>query len=120
MARKWHLFFRRLQSLLSKRYALWCCGLAMLWLCVTVQPFSWGRGFANDSAQDKPSILIGMRVNAASSSVAVSSNGDLIDRAQQLYQSGNYPQAIELLKRSIDINRADPLKQAIVTSKFSQ
>jgi CHAT domain-containing protein len=103
MARKWHLFFRRLQSFLGKRYALWCCGLAMLWLCVTIEP----------------SILMGARVNAASSPVAVSSSGDLIDRAQQLYQSGNYPQAIELLKRSIDTNRTDPLKQAMGWSNLA-
>jgi CHAT domain-containing protein len=103
MARKWHLFFRRLQSILGKRYALWCCGLAMLWLCVTIQP----------------SILIGMRVNAASSPVAVSSSGDLIDRAQQLYQSGNYPQAIELLKQAIDTYRTEPLKQAMGWSNLA-
>lgn len=103
MARKWHLFFRRLQSILGRRYALWCCGLAMLWLCVTIEP----------------SILMGARVNAASSPVAVSSSGDLIDRAQQLYQSGNYPQAIELLKRSIDTYRADPLKQAMGWSNLA-
>lgn len=103
MARKWHLFFRRLQSILGRRYALWCCGLAMLWLCVTLQP----------------SILMGARVNAASSPVAVSSSGDLIDRAQQLYQSGNYPQVIELLKRSIDTNRGNPLKQAMGWSNLA-
>jgi CHAT domain-containing protein len=110
MARKWHLFFRRLQSILGRRYALWCCGLAML-LCVTIQPF--------DSAQDKPSTLIGMRVNAASTPGVSASSGDLIDRAQQLYQSGNYPQAIELLKQAIDTNRGNPLKQAMGWSNLA-
>ncbi|WP_310427425.1 CHAT domain-containing protein, partial [Chamaesiphon sp. VAR_48_metabat_135_sub] len=80
-----------------------CCGLAMLWLCVTVQP----------------SILTGVRVNAASSPGASASSGDLIDRAQQLYQSGNYPQAIELLKQAIDTYRTDPLKQAMGWSNLA-
>jgi CHAT domain-containing protein/predicted negative regulator of RcsB-dependent stress response len=115
MARKWHLFFRRLQSFLgysiakytfqtaAKRSLIFTCGIFALLFCVTIQPL----------------LLTGERVNAASSSGVVSSNGDLIDRAQQLYQSGNYPQAIELLKQAIDTNLAEPLKQAMGWSNLA-
>ncbi len=115
MARKWHLFFRRLQSFLgysiakytfqtaAKRFLIFTCGIFALLFCVTIQPL----------------LLTGERVNAASSPVVVSSSGDLIDRAQQLYQLGNYPQAIELLKRSIDTNRGNPLKQAMGWSNLA-
>jgi CHAT domain-containing protein len=104
MARKWHLFFRHLQSILGRRYALWCCGLAVLWLCVTIQP----------------AILTGVRVNAASTPAVIATTADnSIERAQQLYQSGDYLQAIELLKKSIPANRGDNLKQAIAWSNLA-
>jgi CHAT domain-containing protein len=111
MARKWHLFFRRLQSFLGKRSALWGCGLVMFWLCVTVQP----------------SILTA-RVDAASTPTAISSNADsaIVDsdarnenRAQQLYQAGDYQQAIALLKQEIAANRGDRLKQAMAWSNLA-
>jgi CHAT domain-containing protein/predicted negative regulator of RcsB-dependent stress response len=104
MARKWHLFFRHLQSILGRRYALWCCGLAVLWLCVTIQP----------------AILTGVRANAASTPAAIATTADnSIERAQKLYQSGDYLQAIELLKKSLDANRGDNLKQAMAWSNLA-
>lgn len=111
MARKWHLFFLHLQSFLGRRFALWCCGLTMLLLCVTVQPFDSDRG--------KPTIFTG-GVNAASVPIANSTAiASPIDRARQLYEAGNYPQAIELLKQAIETYRGNPLQQAMGWSNLA-
>lgn len=103
MARKWHLFFLHLQSFLGRRFALWCCGLTMLLLCVMVQPALFTSG-----------------VNAASAPIANSSPmASPIDRARQLYEAGNYPQAIELLKQAIETYRGNPLQQSMGWSNLA-
>jgi hypothetical protein len=91
MARKWDLFFRRLQSLLS--------GIVMLLFCVTIQPL----------------LLTGESVNAANPPIVANSSDDFLDRSQQLYQSGDYPAAIKSLEKSIEIyrSRGDNLRQAM-------
>jgi tetratricopeptide (TPR) repeat protein len=86
-----------------QRSRIFTCGIFALLFCVTIQPL----------------VLTGERVNAASSPVVVSSNGDLIDRSQQLYQSGDYQGAIELLKKAIDSHRGDNLRQAMALSNLA-
>jgi CHAT domain-containing protein len=106
MARKWYLPFRLLQSILSKRYLIYCCGLVMLVFCVTIQP----------------SLLIGERVNALSSAPSISVSSDtLLDQSEQLYQSKDYPNAIKSLKQAIDTYRSQGaiLKQAISLSNLA-
>jgi CHAT domain-containing protein len=103
MARKWHLFFRRLQSILGQRYLLWGCGLAMLFLCIIVQP----------------SVFTGAGVNAASPTANSSNPNSLIDRSQKLYRSGEYLQAIKLLKQAISTNQKNPIEQAISWSNLA-
>jgi CHAT domain-containing protein/predicted negative regulator of RcsB-dependent stress response len=106
MARKWHLLFRRLQSILSKRYLIYGWGIVMLLFCVTIQP----------------SLLTGERVNAASSLAVASDSADtLLEQSQQLYRSGSYDKAIEMLERAISIyrSRGDNLKQAMSLSNLA-
>jgi CHAT domain-containing protein len=106
MARKWDLFFRRLQSFLGKRYLAFSCGIVMLLFCVTIQPL----------------LFSGERVNAMSSApIAVDSADDPLTQSQQLYQAGDYPAAIQLLERSIDTyrSRGDTLKQAMSLSNLA-
>jgi CHAT domain-containing protein len=97
MARKWDLFFRRLQSLLS--------GIVMLLFCVTIQPL----------------LLTGESVNAANPPIVANSSDDFLDRSQQLYQSGDYPAAIKSLEKSIEIyrSRGDNLRQAMSLSNLA-
>ncbi len=102
MARKWSLFFRRLQSLLIRSFG----GIVMLIFCVTIQPL----------------LFSGEMVHAANPSIAVADSADEpLDRSQQLYQSGDYPAAIKLLERSIESYRSqgDILKQAMGWSNLA-
>jgi CHAT domain-containing protein/tetratricopeptide (TPR) repeat protein len=102
MARKWGLFFRRLQSLLGKRSLAFGCGIVMLVFCVTIQP--------------------ALLVNAASPTpIGVDSTDDPLAQSQQLYQAGDFPAAIKLLERSIDTyrSRGNTLKQAIGLSNLA-
>jgi CHAT domain-containing protein len=106
MARKWDLFFRRLQSLLGKRSLAFGCGIVMLVFCVTIQP----------------ALFTGEMVNALSPTpIAVDSTDDPLAQSQQLYQAGDFPAAIKLLERSIDTyrSRGNTLKQAIGLSNLA-
>ncbi|WP_310484563.1 CHAT domain-containing protein [Chamaesiphon sp. VAR_48_metabat_403] len=94
------------QSLLGKRSLAFCCSILMLLFCVTIQP----------------ALFIGARVNAASSALVAADNLDEpLAQSQQLYRAGDYPAAIKLLEKSIEIyrSRGDNLKQAIGLSNLA-
>jgi CHAT domain-containing protein len=106
MARKRHLLLRRLQSILSKRFLVFGCGILILLFCVTIQPL----------------LLTGERVNAASSPpTPVDSSDTLVEQSQQLYQAADYTTAIDRLKQAIDTysSRGDRLKQAMSLSNLA-
>ena len=107
MARKWSLFFRRLQSILGKRLLAFSCGFVMLIFCMTSQS----------------ALFTGESVNAANPATIVvdSAAEEPLDRSQQLYQSGDYRAAIDLLERSIETyrSRGDNLKQAMGLSNLA-
>ncbi len=117
MARKWYLFFDRLQCFLGRRYRIYLSGVMVLLFCIIIQP----RIFSHEvlSGGLNRSYITGL---IGSNNLATSDSFDSSStESQELYRSGDYPAAIERLEREIEIDRSqgDVLKQAIALSNLA-
>jgi CHAT domain-containing protein/tetratricopeptide (TPR) repeat protein len=98
---------------ISKKCRLFGYGIVTILFCIIIQPIFFTANF--------PIWGLNQRVNAASVVPIDSTKPDPLLESQELYRSGKYPAAIEMLEREIVIyqSQGNVLKQAISLSNLA-